>query len=352
MSDLIETITKNPVALFTDDAAYSEFYKRVEAEVSAHVPDLSTVRGRADIASLAFKVTKSKTAIDAAGKKLNEDARAKINLVDAQRRKIRDELDALATKVRQPLTEWEEAEKERAEKAKRIRDNVIGLGNSSPHERAQDIRNRIDELAEIVLSGEILGDDYDLAVADRNASIAYLQNHLERAVKAEEDAAELARLRAEKEERDRVDAARAEKERAEKEAIERQKEEQDRRAKADAEYKANVEREAEKARQAEIAKAKAEQERVEREAAERVEKAEKAAREAHDKAERDRVEREAEAKRLADEQAARDADRAHRGKVMGAAKSAMMELGADEDTAKKIVLAIVAGEIPNTRITF
>jgi colicin import membrane protein len=58
-------------------------------------------------------VTRSKTAIDDAGKKLNEEARAKINAVDAQRRKIREELDALAEEVRKPLTEWEKAEDQR-----------------------------------------------------------------------------------------------------------------------------------------------------------------------------------------------------------------------------------------------
>jgi colicin import membrane protein len=52
------------------------------------------------------------------------------------------------------------------------------------------------------------------------------------------------------------------------------------------------------------------------------------------------------------EEAARQADREHRGKVMGEAKSALIEIGAAEDLAKKIVLAIVAGEIPHVSLRF
>ncbi|WP_277750417.1 hypothetical protein [Croceibacterium ferulae] len=42
---------------------------------------MTTAKGRKAIASLAAKVARTKTAIDDAGKKLNEEARAKINAV-------------------------------------------------------------------------------------------------------------------------------------------------------------------------------------------------------------------------------------------------------------------------------
>lgn len=79
--------------------------------------------------------------------------------------------------------------------------------------------------------------------------------------------------------------------------------------------------------------------------------------EAARKAEADRIAAEeaaraAEAKRLADEQAARDHNRKHRGEVMKAAKLALMEVGAEEEIAKKIILAIVAGEIPAVTLRF
>lgn len=352
MNDIIETVSQNPVAVFTDDKAYSEFYRRVREEVSSFLPDVSTAKGRSEIASMAFKVTRSKTAIDAAGKKLNEDARAKINAVDAQRRKIREELDALADEVRRPLTEWEAAEKARVAKVKEIRENIVGLGNSSPHETPQDIRDRIDQLAEIALTGAILGDEYDQTVADRDASLARLNDHLTRAVKAEEDAAELARLRAEAEAREAAERERAERERIAKEAAERE-------AREKAEYEANVKRQAEAAERAKKESAErearaAENARVQAEkaAAERIAKAEAEAAKVKADAERAERERQDQVDRTKREEAARQADRAHRGKVMKDAKEAIMAMGVDEDSAKKIVLAIVAGEIPHVALRF
>ncbi|MGY2734921.1 hypothetical protein [Sphingomonas sp. UYP23] len=58
------------------------------------------------------------------------------------------------------------------------------------------------------------------------------------------------------------------------------------------------------------------------------------------------------AKRLADEQAAREANKAHRARVKTAAKQAIMTCGADEETAQKIVLAIIAGEVPAVALAF
>lgn len=60
----------------------------------------------------------------------------------------------------------------------------------------------------------------------------------------------------------------------------------------------------------------------------------------------------AEAKRIADEQAKREQNKAHQGRVMAAAKTALMGLGVGEATAKTIVLAIKAGEVPNVSISF
>lgn len=345
VSDIITTVTANPVSVLVDEKTYSEFYAKMKEEIDGHEPDVSTIKGRSEIASLAYKVTRTKTAIDAAGKKLNEDARAKINAVDASRRKIREELDALAEEVRRPLTEYEEAERARAAKAKEILETVIALGNSSPHDSVDEIRDRMTEIGTVFVDPAIMGDQYDEAVREQQTSVNHLTEHLERALKAEADAAELARLRAANEEREAAEREAREKEEAER--IEREA-----RERAEAEYKANVEREAEKARQAEIAKAQIERDRIEREAAERVAKAEAEAKAIKDQAEREERERAEQMDRTRREEAARQADREHRGAVMKAAKEAIMVHGADEETAKKIVLAIVAGEVPHTVIRF
>ncbi len=48
----------------------------------------------------------------------------------------------------------------------------------------------------------------------------------------------------------------------------------------------------------------------------------------------------------------READKAHRQSVMTAAKQAIMTCGVDEDAAKKVVLAIIAGEVPAVTLEF
>lgn len=363
MTDIIATVSTNPVAVLVDEKVYSDFYTHMKAECDAFVPDLSTVTSRAKISAQAYKVTRTKTAIDAAGKKLNEDARAKIDAVDAQRRKIRAELDALADDVRKPLAEWEAAEKDRADKVKAIRENVISLGNSAPSDDSQEIRDRLTALTEIELDPEVLREQFDEIAAQKQESHDHLSAHLIRAEKAEADAAELAKLRAEAEDRARIESERAAAEAAAKEAAERD-------ARAKAEYEASVKRQAEAAERAqkeaiererqaaETARieaeraAKAARDRIESEAAERVAKAEAEALAVREKAEREERDRLDAIEKTKREEEARHADRAHRSAVMKAAKEAIMSQGADEETAKKIVLAIVAGEVPNVRMNF
>lgn len=58
------------VALFTKEGGIDPIIARIEAEVRSHVPDVTTKRGRDAIASLAYKVARSKTTLDEAGKSL------------------------------------------------------------------------------------------------------------------------------------------------------------------------------------------------------------------------------------------------------------------------------------------
>ncbi len=128
-----------------------------------------------------------------------------------------------------------------------------------------------------------------------------------------------------------------------------------------------IQREAEAAAKAAEEEARANAEaaaRAEREAAERAhaealaaEKRRADEAEAARKAEADRIAREtaareAEEKAAADAAAARAADIEHRTKIMGAAKQAIMGHGVGESTARAIILAIAAGDVPNVSIKF
>lgn len=351
MNDLA-LLPENPVAVLTDAKTYSEFYAKMKAETDAFVPDISTVKGRGEIAALAYKVTRTKTAIDAAGKKLNEDARKQINAVDANRRKIWDELETLADTVRKPLTEWEEEEDARQNKVGAILTEIQNLRIFPADTPSDKIAEWSDRLSQIEIDPAVFRDAFDAAVDARKVAVDDLKSALERALKSEADAAELARLRAEAEAREIAERERIERERIAKEAAERE-------AREKAEYAEIVKRQAEEAERAQKAAAEREARAIETARAEALAKAQRehaaelAKIEAENRrleaAERARIEAEERTKR---EEAARQADRKHRGEIMGAAKTAMMELGATEEIAKKIVLAIVANEIPNVSLKF
>ncbi|NKX16236.1 hypothetical protein HGG75_10920 [Ochrobactrum pseudogrignonense] len=67
-TDIVGYVSANPVSVLVDEKIYSQFYEQIKAETDAFKPDLSTVSSRKEISSLAYKVTRTKTAIDAAGK--------------------------------------------------------------------------------------------------------------------------------------------------------------------------------------------------------------------------------------------------------------------------------------------
>jgi len=58
-------VESNPGIVLIDKVKREEFYEHVKREVESFVPDLSTDKGRKAIAALAFKVSRTKTAIPA-----------------------------------------------------------------------------------------------------------------------------------------------------------------------------------------------------------------------------------------------------------------------------------------------
>ena len=275
MSDVIELekpstaiaviVSNTPVVVLTDEAARNEFYAHIQAEVDAFTPDVSTDKGRKAIKALAYKITRTKTAIDAAGKELNDEARTKINAVDAERRKVKEHFDALVEQVKRPVTEWEEAEDKRID----FIDNMIAMFRSARivemGEDAASIRSRGAEIYQTALDADTFQERLDEAQREKDEAVGILKAAMDRAIKSEADEAELARLRAENEARDQ-----AERDQLEADRVAREK--------ADAE------------RRAEDARADAEKAEAERVARAEQDAADRARREAEETAEAERVE--------------------------------------------------------------
>lgn len=362
-TDIATIVAHNPVIVLVDAGKRDDLYAHIRREVEAFTPDLTTKKGRDAIKSLAFKITRTKTAIDGAGKALNEEARAKINVVDAARRDARDTLERMAAEVRKPLDDWEDAEEARVNECREDIAAFKRAGVVTLEDTAASVRERGADLWNQAIDPERFQDLTDEAEAAKATSVDALKAALARLTKEEADRAELEKLRAEAAERERVEAEKAEAARVEAEikaAQEFAARDAERRAREEAERIAAAEKAAEdRARAAAEQAAEAERNRVQREheAALAAERAKAAEAERLREAEADRI-AEVERQRAAAEAAARaeqerrEKNRQHVAKIMGEAKAAIMSCGVTEEVAKAIVLAIKANTIPHVGITF
>ncbi len=350
------------VVLF-DSAKFDAFYAKLKADVEAVPVDLTTKKGRDAIASVSAKVRSEKSSIDKDRLRLTKEWRDMTSQVNGAWNTIKEQLDTLAVEARAPLTEWEAAEKERAEFCASVIASFKSGAVVTMDDTAETVRARGLAAWEVLIKPETFGDMWDEAQAAKDHAVAVLKAALLRLEKEEADRAELAALRAANEERERIEAERIATERAAQEAAERAQAEQERQKaaqKAEADRMESVRQAAAARAQREAeAAAEAERKRVQREheaalAAERqkVADAERAAQAERDRIAREEQDRQAEADRVAAEQAKREASQKHRSAVMKAAKEAIMTCGVDEETAKKVVLLIAAKEVPNVRLEF
>ena len=340
-------------ATFTDDREFEKLYSQVKEAVDLHVPDLSTKTGRDAIASLAYKVSRTKTALIGQGKKLTEGWRDQTKKVNAACNIIESKLDALRDEVRKPLNDWETAEAERVEGHKVRLEALITLSKIGFGRPSAELRELLSD-AEMTPLGAIVWEEFaPQAAVARDDAIDTLKRLLATAEKQEADAAELELLRAEAAERERVEA-----ERLAAEVEEREKAEQIERDRI-----AEENRKAELVRAAELAR-----EQADRDAQERISVAERAAKEAEERAaqaviqEREKAEREAaaERQRIADAKAAeeaeqrrRDADKEHRKTINNAIVAELIECsGIAAEQAQKIVVHMVSGLVPNVNLRY
>lgn len=200
LSLLPELPTKETALLiFKSPQGLEPFLQHVREQVAKYpVVDIGTAKGRKELASMAFAVTKSKTALDNLGKAVVDDLKEIPKLVDASRKTMRDELDALAAKVRQPLTDWETAEaKRKAEEAERKAKMEAAIakireqGNVQWGMSADSLRERISRVESVPVTEEEWGDLADSAKQACAQALANLRGMLSEREAFEEQQREL-----------------------------------------------------------------------------------------------------------------------------------------------------------------
>ena len=166
-------------------------------------PSTATDKARKAIASQAYRVAQTKTYLDNLGK--DEVARLKElpRQIDAARKVLRDELDALRDELRRPLTDWE-AEQERTKRRLAIIRNTPGDLMTSRADSVA-IQTSIETLQAQPTTEAEWGEFAAEAASVKMLALSQLEQMLEDTRKREAEAAELERLRKEKAERDRLD---------------------------------------------------------------------------------------------------------------------------------------------------
>ncbi|MDF3175109.1 hypothetical protein P3C22_24315, partial [Pseudomonas sp. ER28] len=184
-----------------------QFIDLVKGEVLGEVPDLKTRKGRERIASLAAKVSKSKTAVEKPGRDYLRRLKEMPKVVEAELREFVTKMDALRDETRRPLTEWEAAKDARIDRhndaINRMKDLAAELGTLD----AEQLQARLSELSAFQL-GEAWEEFEAEAARTKEVSLNAVQAALVARQKYDAEQAELARLRREAEERAEQDRIR------------------------------------------------------------------------------------------------------------------------------------------------
>jgi colicin import membrane protein len=336
-------VKENQIVEFYEfEAQLTEFKGRYEGVVY----DLSDPKQDKQARSDKYAIARVISALDDRHKELKAPLKIKTDLIDGERKRIKDQLLDVQGKIKSQIDEHEAAIQAKKDALLARVQSIYALAEFGEYEKptAAQLAERLTKAkaAEIDDTFEDMKAEAALAQVSTVKKLEAL--HTER-VKHEAEQAELDRLRKESEARDRADRE----ERIRKEAESKAQKEAEEKAKREADRVEREKREAaelsERAiKAAEDAMIKAEQES-------------KLAAERAAKAERERIEREqkaaaekAEAERKADE--AKKAKQEHRAKIHKQAKESFVANGFDDALATKAVELIRDGQIKNVTITY
>jgi hypothetical protein len=309
---------------------YDEIREKLDEvkEACNFLPDVSSDEGYKKSKRVALDVGKVLTNLEAKRKIKKKFFLDGGKEVDTQAKVLAAELESIQAPHKEAYKELDSLKKEREANRKAELEDRVQQMRDLPDDMRDSDSSGIKLAMEAMQAEECL-DFYEYsmqALEARNFAQKELGEMYTKALKAEKEAEELEALRAEKEARDK------------------------------AEYEENLKREA-------AANAEAEKNEAVKALAD-VEKAMEQSK-LQDKIDSDHelalvmngalideANRAAAEKALKAEQAAREANKQHVSKVRGETKRALMSLGLDEPTAKKIVLAIDGEQIPHVKIAY
>jgi len=251
--DYSVTVThkENLLSFFRNGANLDGLYNVVESKARALVADATTKEGVSQIKSTARQIASIKKRVDDIGKDVVAELKDLPKQIDANRKKWREDMEALQEEIRKPVTEIEDRQAEIEEI--RATHGKLALSGS------EEIKAAIESLDKIELTGDKWKESLEDATAAVTAEKGALEVMLNAALKKEAEARELEELRKKQEEAERIIREQKIREEAERKA----REEAEARAAAE---KARLEREKAEAERKAAEAEKAAKEAMEREA--------------------------------------------------------------------------------------
>jgi hypothetical protein len=313
----IEDIDQDKAPTIYRTGGLGVYIEYIRGQVANEIPDLTTVKGRSRIASLAAQVSKSKVAIEKPGREYLKHIKDLPKQVEAELREFVQSCDALRDEIRKPLTDWENAEQARLDAHKsalaRIQAMAYHGNDSLTIERVMADLNAME-------FPKTKCEEFHLEYLEaQTEALCILRERHKNAQELEKQQAEIERLQKEAEERERKERD----ERIAREAAERERQESIRREE----------------------RLKVEAERLKREKEEAIERAERekafaearAKQEADAAIERERKRIEEEQARAREEEERRQQNKAHRNSVNRDVFVLLVKSGIDKESAKIIV---------------
>lgn len=352
MSEL-QVIEQNAIVVaFQKENGIQDLFDRMAEQARSIVPDVTTKKGRDAIASQAYKVSKSKTAVDNHGKDLVAGIKAQAAVIDRDRKAWRDQCDALRDEIRKPLDDWEQAEKDRVAKHQAVIRAIHSLhGENILNKESHEIKGYIFDLENTEIDSSFEEFEQEAKIA-KLETLEKLRTALTAREKYEAEQAELERLRQaeierQQKERDEAIARQA----AENARIEAEKKAQAEREQAEKLARESAEREARLKAEHEAAILR--EEKLKQQAIEQAKQAETQKQQAIE-AERLRIEAEQAAKIKADQEAeaARLANKEHMRSINREILNKFCEIGLDEGQAKAVITAIANNQVPHVSVKY
>ena len=305
--ELLVPIKLSVIDLFKNKGL-DKILSAVKDKVDAFESDVTTDEGRKEIASFSYKIARTKTTLDDMGKELVSKQKEELKLVDAERKRARDFLDAEKIRARKPLTDYEEAEATTME------------------------ARRLQELFNLDYEEALSMDD----LLTREREVKRKEAEFERIAEEQRQKEESARLekeRIEREKRIKDEAAREAARKFERERLESLKREQDAKEALEQAERDKIEA----ARQAEIDKQAA---------------VELAKRQAEERARIEKLDADRKAAELKTKTDKKAANKRHQECVNLKAFDGLIEIGIKTEDARKIITAIAQGKIPGVTINY